>query len=126
MKFKRFSKTVHIATPLSYLLIACFFAAWAFWATGRYTFYGGSRNLASMLADLLCWVLFTANIVCILCSIGLLAENVIRKKRYPGKVFFKNVLLNAWPVLTLFYVCACDFRMVGDYFLIPIRMLSIY
>ncbi len=126
MKLKRFSRTVHIATPLSYLLILGFFIAWALVAPGRYAFGMGRRNLFTLLADCVCWMLFTVNVVCILCSLGLLAENVFRRKRFPGNTFAKNVVLNAWPVLALFCLCACDFRMVGDYFLIPLRMLPIY
>ncbi len=126
MKLQRFSRTVHIATPLSYLLILGFFIAWAFLAPGRYAFGMGRRNLFTLFADFVCWVLFTVNIVCILCSLGLLAENVFRRKRFPEKTFAKNVVLNAWPMLALFCLCACDFRMVCDYFLIPLRMLPIY
>ncbi len=126
MKLKRFSRTVHIVTPLSYLLILGFFIAWAVLAPGRYMFDMRPRNLFSLLADCVCWVLFTVNVVCIMCSLGLLAENVFRRKRLPEKTFFKNVVLNAWPVFALFCLCACDFRMVCDYFLIPLRMLPIY
>jgi len=102
-----------------------FFAAWALLAPGRYTFGMGRATLLTVLADILCWTLFTINIFCILCSTGLLAENVFRRKRFAGKGFARNVALNAWPLAALFCVCACDFRMVCDYFLIPVRMLPI-
>lgn len=120
---QKLKKIIHIATPLSWLLLGGFFLFWTVWAPGHYHMDGPLTNMITRLANRTCWLLFTLNVICILGSAALLIHDVVQWKRLAHRGLLQHLLLDAWPLLALFLLSSFDWRLACDYLLIPFRML---